>query len=356
MPTRDIIVIGASAGGLEALTQVVRGLPPGFPAAVFVVCHFPAAGSSRLPEILSRRGPLLAHHARDGEPVLPGQIYVAPPDFHLLLRPGSVQLTHDPRENRHRPAIDPLFRSAARAYGPRVIGVVLSGALSDGTAGLLAVRAAGGLAVVQDPRDALAPGMPASARTVAGADHVATAAALAPLLTDLVRQPAPEARTMTEDPQDRLKQTMAQDMDAQQHGGRRGEVSIFTCPECGGALWQVDETGLTRFNCHVGHAYYGETLLDEQSEVLEAALWTAVRTFREKTILARQLAEQERARGHAAAAERFTEQADQADQYGTMIQQFILNLAGPPGGTPSGPPGDGPGTPAPPDPSEAAGG
>jgi two-component system, chemotaxis family, protein-glutamate methylesterase/glutaminase len=188
LPARDVIVVGASAGGVEALSELVRGLPPGLPAAVFVVCHFPTGPRSLLPEILSRQGPLLARHASDGEPIYPGHIYVAPPDYHLVLEPGLVRLGHGPRENRFRPSIDPLFRSAARAFGPRVIAVILSGALTDGVAGLLAVRAAGGVAVVQDPADAVLPSLPQAAWDVAGADHVVPARGLAPLLAELVHQ------------------------------------------------------------------------------------------------------------------------------------------------------------------------
>jgi two-component system chemotaxis response regulator CheB len=148
MAGHDIIVVGASAGGVDALLQVARGLPAGLPAAVFVVCHVPAGAKSILPEVLSRAGHLLATHARDGEPFYPGHIYVAPPDCHLLVEPGAVRLSRAPRENLHRPAVDPLFRSAARAFGKRVVGVILSGSMHDGVAGLLAVRGAGGLAVV----------------------------------------------------------------------------------------------------------------------------------------------------------------------------------------------------------------
>ncbi|MBY0232309.1 MAG: chemotaxis protein CheB, partial [Gemmataceae bacterium] len=181
MAGRDIVVIGASAGGIEALCQVARGLPPGLPAAVFVVCHFPAGVPSSLPEILSRQGPLLARHAADGEPAHPGQIYVAPPDRHLLVGQGAMRLDLGPRENRFRPSIDPLFRSAAREYGPRVVAAILSGALTDGVAGLMAVRSAGGVGVVQEPADAILPDLPASALALAGADHVAPASGLGPL-------------------------------------------------------------------------------------------------------------------------------------------------------------------------------
>jgi two-component system chemotaxis response regulator CheB len=332
MAGHDIVVIGASTGGIDALTRLTRGLPPGLPASLFVVCHFPPGSRSVLPEILSRSGPLLAVHAADGEPFNPGQIYVAPPDRHLLLQAdGRLRLTRGPRENHHRPAIDPLFRSAASAYGPRVIGVILSGALYDGTAGLLAIRNAGGIGVTQDPADAAMATMPESASRIAGADHVATADNLAPLLTQLIQQPVPPkgGSSMT-DPLDSLPDVVNADMTEQVRNQRRGRLTMLSCPECNGALWQVNESGLMRFRCHVGHAYHGEVLFSEQEEALEAALWTSVRTFKERHLLARQLAAQESERGNAAAAARFEEQAEQALRYGDLIQQYILMNAPPP--------------------------
>lgn len=327
MPVRDLIVIGASAGGVETLSEVVRGLPSSFPASVFVVCHFPPGSRSKLPEILSRSGPLLATHAVDGEPFYPGHIYVAPPDHHLLLGlEGRMRLNRGARENHHRPAVDPLFRSAARYYGRRVVGVILSGALHDGTAGLMALRAAGGLAIVQDPGEAFVAGMPQSAAQIAGADHIVPVAEMAPLLTKLVQEGSSMgAETNPSDPIERMHEVVDQDMDGQTRDARRGDVSVFTCPECGGALWQVDDARLLRFRCHVGHAYNAEVLLAEQSEALEAALWTAVRTFREQSVLARQLANRERAQGHAKAAQRFDEQAGQAEHQGDLIRRYLLN-------------------------------
>jgi two-component system chemotaxis response regulator CheB len=309
----------------------VRTLPVGLPASLFVVCHFPADARSVLPEILSRAGALLATHAADGQPFYPGHIYVAPPNHHLLLSPGgTMRLTREARENGHRPAIDPLFRSAARYYGDRVAGVILTGALHDGAAGLMAVRASGGVAIVQDPEDADVAGMPRAATLIAGAEYVVPLADLASLLADLVHdRGAPGGGTDAMDPIEEMPRIVDQDMDRQERGDRRGEVSVFTCPGCGGALWQVDEPGLLRFRCHVGHSYNAEVLLSEQAEALEAALWTSVRTFREQCVLSRQLAMREREAGNAGSAVRFEEQAEVAERNGKMILDHLLRLPSP---------------------------
>jgi two-component system chemotaxis response regulator CheB len=338
MASHDIIVIAASAGGVEALTNLVRVLPRGFPASIFVVCHFPPGGKSVLPNLLSRAGRLLAAHAADGEPFYPGQIYVAPPDRHLLLEPGNrVRLTRGPRENHSRPSADPLFRSAARHYGERVVGVVLTGSLYDGSAGLLAIRGAGGLAVVQDAGDAQVAAMPYNATQLAGADRVVKLNDLGPLLIELVRGTSiPPGGGSAVDPMEKMSDVVDQTMSEQIRNERRGDLAVYTCPECGGALWQVDQAGVTQFRCHVGHAYNGEALLAEQSEALEAALWTAVRTFKEKMVLTRQLAEQERHKGDTKLAERFEEQSAQAKRYAELIQQHVLNGNG--GGNPPRPP------------------
>src|SRR3954470_2925577 len=185
MPSHDIIVIGASAGGVETLKALVRGLPAELPAAVFVVLHVAPGGPGYLPQILAKAGPLPASFPEDGEAIANGRIYVAPPDHHLLLEPGRVRVVRGPKENRHRPAADPLFRSAAWAYGPRVIGVVLSGTLDDGAAGLWAIKSCGGVAIVQDPEDALFDEMPASALASVDADHVAPLEELPLILAEL---------------------------------------------------------------------------------------------------------------------------------------------------------------------------
>lgn len=325
MPGHDIVVIGTSAGGVQVLTELVRGLPAGFPAALFVVCHVPAGAVSNLPEILSRNSALLARHARNGEPIYPGHIYVAPPDYHLVLGEGTVQLDHGARENRHRPAIDPLFRSAARIYGPRVVGVILTGALYDGIAGLIAVRASGGVGIVQDPSEAFLPAMPEAATAIAGADCVVPSAELAPRLIELVRCPAaPTGGETMSDPIEHMPEVVNTDMQAQIDGERNKQLTVYTCPECGGSLWQVDEHAPVRFRCHVGHLYQAEVLLHEQGDKLEAALWTAVRMFRERSVLSRQLAARERRIAHDDQAERFEEESQLADQYSTLIQDYLL--------------------------------
>jgi two-component system chemotaxis response regulator CheB len=237
MYRHDIIVIGASTGGVQALLKLVGGLPPGLAAALFVVMHLPDGFRSALPEILSRGGPLLARQPQDGEPVQYGRIYVAPPGRHMVLGQGQVHLTRGPRENHHRPAIDPLFRTAAREYGPRVVGVVLTGSLSDGAAGLMAIRNAGGVAIVQDPGEAFSQGMPRAAWEIAGADHVLPVADIAPLLVGMVREPVAEGGpTVNTDPIDRMPEQVLRDMAAQEDGRRQGQLSMFTCPECGGPL------------------------------------------------------------------------------------------------------------------------
>jgi two-component system, chemotaxis family, protein-glutamate methylesterase/glutaminase len=324
MPDHGIVVVGASAGGVEALTDLTASLPGDLPAAVFVVLHLPATGTSALPEILRRHGPLPAAHVKDGEPIQPGRVYVAPPDHHVLLRTGHVHLSRGPRENGHRPAIDPLFRSAAREYATRVIGLVLSGALDDGTAGLLAIKSRGGTAVVQDPADALYPGMPGNALEQVQVDHVAAAASMGKLLARLITdQAVPPA-----DPAPRAMQVEVEmegfSLEAFE-GNHPGRPSGFSCPDCNGVLWQIQDGGLERYRCRVGHAWSPESLLTQQSEALEAALWIALRSLEERAALARRLAEPARRRGHSITATRFEEQAAEAEHAARLVRDLLLN-------------------------------
>ncbi|HZN96155.1 MAG TPA: chemotaxis protein CheB [Gemmatimonadales bacterium] len=322
MAVRDIVVVGASAGGIEAVVELVRHLPRDFPGSLFVVIHFPGSASSILPSILSRAGPLPARHAQDGEPIQTGRIYVAPPDLHMLLEAGHIRLSRGPKENGSRPAIDPLFRTAARSYGPRVIGVILSGNLNDGTAGLITIKQRGGVAMVQTLESALYPGMPASAMEHLAVDYALPPGEIAELLTELTQQPidALEVRTMSDevDPVDQQDEVGIEDRHTEP-----GITSTMSCPECQGLLWEMKDQDLVRFRCRVGHAYSAEALLIHQSENLEAALWTALRALEEHSALSRRLASRASSRGHARSASTFTEQAMDAEHHASVIRTVL---------------------------------
>lgn len=315
----DIVVVGASAGGVEATAALVRGLPADFPAAVFVVVHFPANARSVLPSILERAGRLPAAHARDGEPIQPGRIYVAPPDLHLLLDRGTVRLVRGPKENNARPAVDPLFRTAARSYGSRVIGVILTGTLDDGTAGLMSVRMRGGVTVVQDPADAMFDGMPRNAIENVEVDEIATLAALPSVLDRLARQPA-SADEVPMDQKLEYDTRIAREAAANDDAGRPGDPSAFTCPECHGTLWELREGDLIRFRCRVGHAYSADTLMAEEEVALEAALWTALRSLEESAALSRRLAERAHERHQLHAVTRFTRSARDLEARAAIVR------------------------------------
>ncbi len=320
-----MIAIGASAGGIEALVRLVGGLPANLQAAVTVVVHVPSTATSALPRILNRAGPLPAAQAIDGDSIESGQIYVAAPGHHLLVMPGRLRVTRGPRENGHRPAIDTLFTSTASAFGRNAIGVVLSGANNDGALGLAAIKAAGGIAVVQDPADALVSEMPRSARDAVAADHVAPAAELGPLLASLVaRQFATqEAGSMSGERNDLDDAEVQADKAAMETGDRSDQPSMLTCPDCGGVLWELGSDKLLHYRCHVGHAYSAEVLQLEQASALETALWTAVRALDESASLARRLAHRARGRGLDRAAARFAEQALEHERRAAIVLELV---------------------------------
>ena len=321
-----VIVIGASAGGVETLRNVVSGLPTNLRSAVFVVLHLPPGGTSVLPAILRRAGDLPSAHAIDGEQVEAGRIYVAPPDNHMLIEDGVVRVTPGPRENGHRPAIDPLFRSAARSYGPSAIGVVLSGVLDDGTAGLAAVKAAGGHTVVQDPSDALYPAMPQSAIAHVDPEYVVETRDIAPLLSELASAPPRKAPAAPIEPEAVLEETYVAVDRGASDAPQPGKPSGFTCPECNGALWETDEDGLPRFRCRTGHQYSLDTLLTAQSHSIEAALWSAVRALEERSAMLRRIAQRLSARGSSSSAFRYARQADQGIQHALALRHELQDL------------------------------
>jgi two-component system chemotaxis response regulator CheB len=308
MPLHDLIVIGASAGGVQALRVLAAGLPPTLPAAVCVVLHV-GANKSALPEILRDAGPLPAAHARDGDPLTPGRILVAPPDHHLLVHDDRVTLSRGPREHHTRPAVDPLFRSAALSAGPRVIGVLLTGGGDDGSVGLQAIQACGGLVVVQDPADAEDAAMPASALAAVAPDHVEPLHRIAALLADLARSPTPPA---TPPPAWLVHEHMASlgKGNAMDELQQIGKPSTFVCPECRGTLWQIDGSQPPRFRCHTGHAFSLASLAAAQSQATEDALWSAVRALQEKEELLRRVAELDRQASDEDHARQIEQEAD----------------------------------------------
>lgn len=329
MAGHDLVVIGGSAGGVEALKQVCADLPEDFPAAICVTLHISPSSRSFLPELISRASKLPARHPVDGEDLKPGTIYIAPPDLHMLVRSGHIILRRGPHENRSRPAINPLFRSAAVAYRSRVIGVVLSGTLDDGSAGLIAVKLCGGLCVVQDPDDAMWPEMPRNALKKDHVDHVVPINSLAKLLTRLVReQPAP----MPPIPPNLILEAKIAALETfmpAEHG-TLGRPTRLSCPQCGGVLNEVTDEGSTRFRCQVGHAFTEDALMAAQNDELERALESAMRIHRDRVSLFRRMQHHSEQQAMPHAAARWRAGADESDHAATLISQALDFLRRPP--------------------------
>jgi two-component system, chemotaxis family, protein-glutamate methylesterase/glutaminase len=293
------VVIGGSAGAFDSLRSIVRGLPGNFPGSIFVVLHLFADFSSTLHLQISRWGHLPARQPIDGDPVAQGRIYIARPDHHMTLEGGRIRMMKGPRENRHRPAIDPLFRTAAREYGPRVMGVVLSGLFDDGSAGLFAVKERGGVAIVQDPEDAERGEMPRHAieyarpqyvlKTEDIASHLVTLATSDMVETDMATKRSAKASgkgngsESSSEPRENLKASYSEEGE--------GMPSVFACPECHGVLWELKDQEIIRFRCRVGHSYGPQSLTKEMSAASESALWAAMRALEEKAALQRRVAD-----------------------------------------------------------------
>ncbi|MEC3913125.1 chemotaxis protein CheB [Nocardia sp. CDC160] len=315
MEPSDLIVAGASAGGVEALREFVSGLPADLTAAVLVVLHMPAHGSSALPAILTRSGPLPVQAAGHGDVLEAGRVYAAVPDTHLLLRDGRMVLSHGPTENGHRPGIDATFRSAAVTWGPRATGVVLSGVLDDGTAGLALIKRRGGLAVVQDPTEALYTGMPDSALRHVQVDLVLPAREMGRAIVAKV-----QSRGLPAVPPLSGLDRLEAEIDAGYRIDRNGVAAMtipsgFTCPDCDGSLYPLE--GGMRYRCRVGHAWSAEALFTEQGIQVEKALWTALRALQEKGQLAERMCTDARRFGDDGMADRYAAQA--AEQAGAAV-------------------------------------
>jgi two-component system chemotaxis response regulator CheB len=315
----DLVVVGASAGGVEVLMTLARAIPADFPVPVLVVLH--VNGDSALPEILSRLSNVPVGHAHDGEALRPGRIYVAPPDRHLTVRDGRVLLSRGPRENGHRPAIDPLFRSAARTHRERVIGVVLSGQLDDGSAGLLAIKSRGGAAVVQDPNDATFSSMPSNALRYVEVDHVLPADRIVPGLIELLKGGRMTA-TRSKRPTTLKKTRPSQRKLSAARIAARDDTDVLVCPDCQGPLQRVESGRLTQWTCAVGHSFSPESLTEAQTDALERVLWVAVRTLTERA----QVQRQSTGRLEGALAERMRERADATAQDVELIRSILDRL------------------------------
>ena len=323
---KQIVVIGASAGGIDALRVIAAGLPADFPAPICVVLHTAPQSPGVLHEILSRAGPLPATNPADGERIAPRHIYVAPPDHHLLVEPGKVRVTKGPKENRFRPAIDPLFRSAAQVFGPGAIGVVLTGSLDDGSAGLWTLKQLGGVAVVQDPLDALYPAMPQNAIEHVKVDHIVPIANMAALLVELTKAPVYAGAAAPASELTAVEVKIAMEENPIDAGLERvGEPSPFACPECHGVLLQLKEGPHARFRCHTGHAYSSASLLAAVNEQIEATMWSSVRALEEGQLLLCRMADHFKAAHKASDAIELIARADEVKRQSDIIRNLVTS-------------------------------
>jgi two-component system chemotaxis response regulator CheB len=327
MERRDIIVVGASAGGVTALRGFVQNLPKDFKGSVFIVLHIPPYTESKLPTILSKAGPLEAVHPQDEEEIVPGKIYVATNDYHLLIARDKVMVKRGPKENRFRPSIDALFRSAAYTYRSRVVGIIFSGILNDGVSGLWTIKQHGGLAIVQNPDDAEHPQLPQNVLEYVEPDYVKPASEIGSLISQLVREKAPEQKQR---PEKELKQLEAEVLIAMKGNAfemgimNLGEFTPFTCPECHGALVKLVEGDIIRFRCHTGHAYTASSLLAEVSELVESDLWRSVRTLEEMTMLLSNIGEQFEKKNNPEAASLFHAKAEESAKRARNIHDAVF--------------------------------
>ena len=333
MYKRDIVVIGASAGGIAPIIEIVKALPKDFKASVFIVVHVSPASPSSLPAILTRSGPLKAIHPMDREKIEPGKIYVAPPDHHLLIEDGHTVVKKGPKENRFRPSVDALFRSAAYEYGSRVIGVVLSGFLDDGTSGLWSVKRLGGISIIQQPEESEFPDMPLNVLEYVDVDYKLKASEIAPMLVKLTEEKAPKTPKLSAEELKRMKLeiVIAYTGNAFELGIlSMGKLTSFTCPECHGALVSLDEGNLTRFRCHTGHGYTTSTLLAGVTKVIDENLWEAMRGIEEATLILEELGAKFNAKGKTDDAKLFLKKADEARKrskviHGLTFEQEIMS-------------------------------
>lgn len=323
LTNRDIIVIGGSSGATAPLKAILAALPVDLKAAVFIVLHIPARSIGILATVASAAGRLPVHQAADGMAILPGNVYLAVPDHHLILTKGSMKLGRGPRENMARPAVDPLFRSAAAAYGPRVIGVILSGMLNDGASGLEAIKRCGGVALVQDPADAIADEMPRAAMLATTVDLSVASARMGDILSDLVQQPPGPGMPVPPDIRLEVDIAAGERIDSQVLR-RIADPVALTCPNCSGVLSAIRGSRPLRFRCQVGHGMTSEILAAEQENAVDEALRIALRVIEERAELVSRLSEEGRASGRRAVAELYAERATEYRGYADTLRRAVL--------------------------------
>jgi len=325
---RDIIVIGGSSGGITAAKTLLAEIPATFSATIFIVIHVAHNSPRALADMLDRASNIPVSYAEDGGQFLKGHAYLAPPDQHLLLKRTRMSLVHGPKENGFRPAVDPLFRSAAENFGPRCIGIVLSGNLDDGSAGLVAIKECRGLAVVQDPDDAEVPSMPRSALKCVDVDYKVPAEGMGHLLAQLVRKTVHEKRKLVVPERIRLENEAAR-----AHGlppeelGKLGTQTFFICPQCNGPVWKTQAGGGPRFRCHVGHSYTAETFYLEQEAAVDRAMAVALRSMEDSASLAQEMAAIAEHSGDTTMAKMHRYTSRQAAADASVIRSLILRKA-----------------------------
>jgi two-component system chemotaxis response regulator CheB len=322
-----IVVLGASAGGVQSLQSVAAMLPPDFPGAVFVVLHLSPSQPSALPDILSRSGPLPAVHPTNGEEIQKGRIYVAPPDHHLLIDRGFIAVAKGPKENRFRPSIDALFRSAAYSYGPQVIGVVLSGALDDGTSGLWNIKRMGGITIVQEPGEASCDSMPLSAMAQVQVDYRTPASEIGALIGRLGSQ----TRLNEQERDPLLEKRLSMELEIAREGGAfqkgimdDGRFTPYTCPECGGALVELSEDQMTRYRCHTGHGYSDSALLEGVMDATGEMLWKTMRSLEEGVMRLKHMGARIKATGARVRAEAYFAKVRELEERSKSLHDAVL--------------------------------
>jgi two-component system chemotaxis response regulator CheB len=323
MANRDIVVIGGSAGSIGPLKTILAELPPDFPAAIIVVVHVPAQSTGVFVTVASAVTALPVKNASDGDAVLPGRIYLAPPDRHLLVIDGTFRLGHGPRENLVRPAIDPLFRSVALEYGPRCIGVILSGMLNDGASGLATVKDAGGIALVQTPKNAEYADMPLSALEATPVDLSANASEIAGAIKRLVAEAPDKARPLS----------ASVKLEVEIAAGRRADTAktvqiadpvALTCPDCGGVLSEVRDSRPVRFRCQVGHSFTDKALASEKEDAVDEAMRVALRIIEERAFLVDRMAKDAINAHRSGMAEMHEQRAIEYRRHADLLRQVII--------------------------------